>query len=177
MSSLGKRYARAAIEAARDLGGHEAIAAMSESLQHFTLSYMTSAELRELLNNPRLNDDRATVLADIFSELKLNTQTAHLINLLSDSERINLLPEISQQVEILADADAGRVRAEVRAATPLSEQQVQRIATALAKRYGAEVLVRVEVDSALLGGLVCRVGDDVWDSSVKRQLEALHEHF
>ena len=177
MSSLAKRYARAAIEAARDKGGHQAIGAMSRSVQEFTLSYLTATELRELLNNPRLSQDRTQVLNHVFEKLGLEEQAASLMRLLSESERIGLLPEIARQIEVLADIDAGRMRAEVRSATSLSEEQVQRIEKALSQRYHAQVLVSVEVDTGLLGGLVCQIGDDVWDSSVKRQLDSLHEHF
>ena len=177
MSSLAKRYARAAIAAAREQGGHQAIEAISRSVQEFTLSYLTTVELRELLNNPRLSQERLQVLADVFEKLGLEAQAANLVKLLSDSERIGLLPEIARQIEVLADTDVGRLRAEVRSATPLSEQQVQRIEKALSERYHAQVVISVDIDTGLLGGLVCQVGDDVWDSSVKRQLDSLHEHF
>ena len=107
----------------------------------------------------------------------MTPQAVNLVKLLSESERIALLPEIARHIEALADADSGRLRAEVRAATTLSEQQMKRIEKALSRRYNAEVLVSLKVEPSLLGGLVCQVGDDVWDSSVKRQLDALHEHF
>ena len=177
MSSLAKRYARAALSSAGEEGSHAGIEAMAQSIQEFTLNYLTSQELRELLNNPQLGQERSAVLDDVFQKLGMTPQAVNLVKLLSESERIALLPEIARHIEALADADSGRLRAEVRAATTLSEQQMKRIEKALSRRYNAEVLVSLKVEPSLLGGLVCQVGDDVWDSSVKRQLDALHEHF
>jgi F-type H+-transporting ATPase subunit delta len=73
----------------------------------------------------------------------------------------------------LAEEAAGRVRGEVVSATPLDPAQLDRIRSALARRLGRELDLAIRVDPALLGGLVARVGDLVFDGSLRTQLAQL----
>jgi F-type H+-transporting ATPase subunit delta len=73
----------------------------------------------------------------------------------------------------LADEAAGRAKARVRTAQPLSAEQQQRLARALAARAGRAVELEVEVDPTLVGGLVAQLGDTVYDGSLQTQLAQL----
>jgi F-type H+-transporting ATPase subunit delta len=73
----------------------------------------------------------------------------------------------------LAAARRERYVAYVTAPAPLSQQQEDRLAGALARIYGRPVSLRVEVDEALLGGLVVKVNDEVIDGSVLSRLNGL----
>jgi F-type H+-transporting ATPase subunit delta len=65
-----------------------------------------------------------------------------------------------------------RATALVRSAAPLTDQQIARLAAALRAMYGREIDIRVEIDPAVKGGLVVRVGDEVIDGSVAGRLAA-----
>ncbi|WP_054815903.1 F0F1 ATP synthase subunit delta [Nocardia arizonensis] len=86
------------------------------------------------------------------------------------------LGSIGDAFDELSDLAAGRreqIVAHVRAAVALTEQQRDRLAASLARIYGRQVTVHVQVDPSLLSGLVVRVGDDVIDGSAIGRLERL----
>jgi F-type H+-transporting ATPase subunit delta len=92
---------------------------------------------------------------------------------LIDQRRLVAFDAIEAEFVRLADEAAGRVKARVRAAQPLSAQQRTRLERALAARAGRAVELEVEVDPTLVGGLVAQLGDTVYDGSLKTQLEQL----
>jgi len=61
--------------------------------------------------------------------------------------------------------------AEVRSAVPLDEERRTKLAEALSKASGKDVELKVLVDPTLVGGVVARVGDQVFDGSIRRKLE------
>ncbi len=70
---------------------------------------------------------------------------------------------------------AGPREALVTSAVPLDQQQQHTITQALRKKYGAALAVNFEVDPAILGGLIIRVGDQVLDDSVRSRLMAIQQ--
>lgn len=174
MSAIGRRYARAAVEVARDKGG-SALDELSRGLAAFLAAYDASSDLREVLANPALKDERVKVLAAIAAKLHLSELATRTIQLLAERDRIIVLRDVAHEVEALADEQIGRLRANVQSAMPLTEAQTARLATALEKRLGRPVVVTVTLEPALLGGLHVQVGDVTLDSTLKRQLELLRE--
>jgi F-type H+-transporting ATPase subunit delta len=65
--------------------------------------------------------------------------------------------------------------AEVRTAVPLDEDRQRRLAEALSRVSGKQVELRVVLDGSIIGGVVARVGDQVYDGSVRRKLELARE--
>jgi F-type H+-transporting ATPase subunit delta len=175
MTALGRRYARAAVDAADEKGGASAVEALAVGLLSFRDAYKVSDELRELLNNPVFESQREQVLNKVLDAMKVSDQVTGLIRLLAERGRIGILDSVTAEVEGIADERAGRLRAHVSTALALTDSQKERVGKALEKRLGQIVVVTVHVDPELLGGLVCRVGDLTLDSSVRRQLEILRE--
>lgn len=175
MTAVAKRYARAAVEAASEHGGDKAVDALASVLDAFKAAYESCSELKEVLANPALSAHRESVLGAVLDKLGAGPSVARLIKILADNDRINLVPEVTAEVERLVDESAGRLRATVISAIELTQDQSDRIAGALRRRLGRPVLVTVQVDREILGGLICQVGDLKFDSSLKRQLEVLRE--
>jgi len=175
MSVLARRYAHAAIQASEEKGGADAVQTMAKELKAFCEAYNASSELQELLLNPAFKDDRDEVLGKLAQSLKLSDTTTGLLRLLTVNDRIEIISDLAAEVEILADERSGRRRAFVTSAVALSGDQEKRIAAALEKRVGLPVLVTTEVDSNIMGGLVCKIGDLTIDNSIKRQLEIFRE--
>lgn len=71
----------------------------------------------------------------------------------------------------LAAARRGRVVAEVVSAIPLSDQQKQRLGSALARIYGRQVHLNLDVDPEVLGGVRVRIGDEVINGSIADRLD------
>lgn len=179
MSVLGRRYAKAAIEAVTDnLDGQAAAQsadALNSDVQRFVALYKQSAMLQEMLRNPVLKQQRVAALGSILTRLAVGPVAHKLLALLAKRDRMHWLEDVSQQIEAFADRYVGRLRAQVRAAVMPTEAQTKRIAETLERRLGKPVLVTVTAEPALLAGLVCQVGDLTFDSSLSRQLAILTE--
>jgi F-type H+-transporting ATPase subunit delta len=75
----------------------------------------------------------------------------------------------------MAAARRGRIVAEVRSAVELDEGRRQRLAAALQEAVGRPVELHVVIDPTVVGSLAVRVGDELYDGTVKRQLETARE--
>lgn len=175
MSAIARRYARAAVEAVLTHGNLTDVDRLAATLRNFAQAYRDSADLQELMQNPVLVVDRERTLREVLKRLGMVDQGAKLIELLALRDRMNVLDEVVVEVESLADEKALRLRAYVTSAVALTEAQVVRVGKALEARLKKPVLVVVNVEPALLGGLICRVGDLTFDTSVRRQLKVLAE--
>jgi len=80
---------------------------------------------------------------------------------------------IREEYARLVDLDSGLVTAEVLAASPLDERKQDRLRRALSDRTGMEVRLDVKIDESLIGGAIAKVGDLVFDGSIRAQLDGL----
>ncbi len=174
MSAVARRYARAAVDAAAEKGKDE-VDSLLDGLIAFRDSYKESAELRELLANPSLAGERDAALLAFAKKLGLSELSVSLVRLLVENERLELIGEVTEQVDQLSDDLAGRMHASVVSAIPLSDPQKKRIEKALERRFERPVDATIEIDPEILGGLVVRIGDLTIDSSVRRQLELVRQ--
>lgn len=175
MSAAGKRYARAAVEAALDRAGVAAVEELSKEIVLFQLAYNESAELQEILENPSIKKEREAILTALLAKLGAGHEAKNLVLLLAKNDRMAHLADVVQDLLAFADEKAGRLRALVKSAIALTSEQEKRIAGALQKRLGKPVSIETTIDPSLLGGLVCQVGDLTLDNSVKRQLELVRD--
>jgi len=90
--------------------------------------------------------------------------------------RQGLFAEMSHALQGLVDLKLNRVRAAVTVARPVDESLRKAIAARLTEVMGKEVLPHFHEDAGILGGLVVRVGDRVFDGSVKRRMTLLRRH-
>ena len=84
-----------------------------------------------------------------------------------------LLDDIAAEYEELVDRHLGRVHALVATARPVDERLAAAIQKRLSAVFAKEVLPHFRADPALLGGIVVRVGDRVFDGSLRRKLKLL----
>ena len=175
MSAVGRRYARGAVAAAEEQVGPSGADELLAGVLSFQEALRTSHERADLLVNPVLKAQRAPVLKAVLDKMALQPQASALVRMLSDNNRMPFFADVVGEVQAIADEKAGRARAHVQSAIPLAEAQIKRISRALERRVGRKVVVNVEVEPALLGGLVCRVGDLTLDTSLRRQLQVLRE--
>ena len=85
------------------------------------------------------------------------------------------VPAIAREVDAMIEARAGKVAAEVTSAVELSPVQIAQITAQLEKMAGKKVVLTRKVDPALLGGVVARVGDVVYDGSARTQIRTLRD--
>ncbi len=166
-----KRYARALFALAQDESRVEAVRG---ELGGFATLLEKNAELREVLLRPLYPAaQRTAVLEAVADRLGASPLLRKFFALLIHHRRIVEFAAVLEEFDRLADLAAGRVQARVSSAAPLSDAQRERLRAALAARTGSDVRLEVELDPGLLGGVVAKVGDLVYDGSLKTQLEQL----
>jgi F-type H+-transporting ATPase subunit delta len=106
-------------------------------------------------------------------EGKINEVLYHFLLVLNDHNRLGVLREVAVLMRELYERRAGRMHVEVTAAAPLSDEQRERLRQELRQKFGREPILAVRVDPDLLGGLVVRVDDWVYDGSVRARLERI----
>jgi F-type H+-transporting ATPase subunit delta len=171
--SLARRYARAVLEIGIANANLDKIGA---DLRSLAAAMHDSTELVTALTNPAIRRaDRRRVIDGLLQRIGAAPQTKNLIYLLLDGERLGSLEAISREVTAMIEARAGRMSAEVTSAKPLDAAQLAQITTALEKLSGKKVAVTKREDPALLGGVVAKLGDTVYDGSLRTQLRTLRD--
>jgi F-type H+-transporting ATPase subunit delta len=165
-------YAAALLAVARAEGDVEGIA---DELFRVAQAFSRSDDLRETLSDPRVPIERKlSVVSDLLGSRASDT-TVSLVEMLVSTGRIRDFSAITAEMTELAAAAEDEVVAEVRSAIPLDEATIARLAEQLASATGKAVSVRTIVDPAVIGGIVARVGDTVFDGSVRSRLQELRE--
>ncbi|MCE9574619.1 MAG: ATP synthase F1 subunit delta [Deltaproteobacteria bacterium] len=171
--SISRRYARAVL----DLGAAQNnLDKLGSDLRDLAQAMTTSPELVSSLSNPALRRaDRKRILDALLTRIGAHATSKNVVYLLLDRERLGELPAISREVDAQIEAKAGRVTAEVTSAVDLTAAQVTQLTSQLEKLSGKKVQLERKKDPTLLGGLVAKVGDVVYDGSVRTQLRALRD--
>lgn len=170
--SLARRYARALLEAGRDVNKVDAIA---RDLDAF-VAVLDSADgmLRRVLTNPGLTTlERRGVLDAVLGRLSLDAYVVNFFKVLVDKSRFQHLDEIVAAYRHMADEAANRVRATVVTARPLGAPMAKQVQDALAATTGKTVVLSQQVDPNVLGGMVVRIGDTVYDASIRARLSSI----
>ena len=173
-TNIARPYARALFEFAK-VGGAD-IAAWERDLN--LLSVIGSdAQFLRISRDPRVTDAELTAaICDIAAQVqsaKLPAPVVNLIKLVVHNKRIAALPAIAMLFgELRAAAENTRAAVIISAVELTQAQQIQ-FNQVLGKKLGQTVQLTFEVDAALIGGAVIRVGDRVIDGSVRGQLKKL----
>ncbi len=173
-AAVVKPYARALHDLAKERGQADAVGrdlgAMVEVIDR-------DAELRDFFDRPWVSRGakRAAAL-DVATRLGLSPLVRDFVGLVARQGRAAHLGAIAQAYRDLVDADAGRVRARVRTAVPLTEAERDALRARLGERMGArEVILEEELDRNLLGGFVAEIGTYIVDGSLDGQLARIEE--
>jgi F-type H+-transporting ATPase subunit delta len=171
--SLARRYARAVIQLGSERGNLDRIGA---DLRALAAAMTGSPELVSSLTNPAIRRaDRRRVVDGVLTRLSPAPETRNLVYILLDGERLASLAAISREVDAMIEARAGRVAAEITTAQPLQPGELDQITAALERASGKRLSVTRREDPALLGGVVAKLGDTVYDGSLRTQLRNLRD--
>ena len=131
--------------------------------------------LRSALTDPSLPADRKTELIQALLADRVQAATLVLVREVVLRPRGRTIDRGLEEYGRLAAARRERLVAQVRTVVALTDEQLERLGTALAARLGHHVHLNVELDPDLIGGLTVRVGDVLFDGSVAHRL-ALARH-
>jgi F-type H+-transporting ATPase subunit delta len=168
--SVAKVYAIAYLEAAGASSAESAV----EDLDSFVDDVLrTQPEFDQLLRGATLGRDDKLRLIDRVVADRASPLFANLLRVLARHERLALLPAIRHVADLELERRSGRRRVRVTSAAELSASATDAIRASLRQTLQCEPILEMQVDSTLVGGLVIRVGDTVYDGSVKTQVKQL----
>ena len=171
-SDIAKRYARAFFEIAAEEALYEKY---YDELNKFSGIIKESADLKEFLANPVFDQaDKKAVVATLLQKIQLSPITMNFLNLLVDKGRIDILPDIEHCYRVYMDDTLKRVRVSVHTAFPLSAELKGMLQKKLEELTGKQVDMSIAEDASLLGGIVVRVGDTLYDGSIRAQLNNIN---
>jgi F-type H+-transporting ATPase subunit delta len=171
-ADLVEGYARALFAVAEAEGALEDV---EDELFRFARTLEIESGLRDALSDPALPVERKeAVLDDLLGE-RANPHTVGLLKFLVQRGRARDLVRIAERLVGLAAEQRRRAVAEVRTAVPLDGDQQKRLAAALSKASGRDVTLKVLIDPSVIGGVVARVGDQVFDGSIRGRFEDVRQ--
>ncbi len=168
---LGKTYARALIGAAQKSGVAEQVV---EQLGRLVDEYLRgSPQLAAAFASPRIDtDEKARVIDRVFAD-EFHPILVKFLKVLAGRDRLAYVSAVRDAAEAQLDDMMGRVLAEVRTAVPLDDAMRSQVATQIGNIMNKQVRLRESVDPELIGGMVVRVGDSVFDNSVANRLDKM----
>ena len=168
-TTAGRRYAEAAFElAVRD----DALDGWAEGLA-LGARFATDAGVAHVVDNPSIpHADRQAAVGRLL-EGRVLPGVLNLARLLAQRGRFETLPAIAAEYTRLLNRRRGIVEAVVTSAQPLNAKETKALRARVEAMTGSGVDLRTEVDEALIGGLTVRVGDQLFDASLRGRLERL----
>jgi F-type H+-transporting ATPase subunit delta len=166
---IARVYASAFMEVAAKTGDTGALVEEVNSLVTEVLDRFPKLEdtLRSALVQP---EEKEQMLDRLFAKRASNV-VVNFLKVLSRHGRLELLRPIARTLKQLQAERSGQKEVELRVAIPLDDAVRREVENTLRKTLRAEPVIRVVVDPSLLAGMIIRVGDRVYDSSVNTQLE------
>lgn len=170
-ASLAERYATALYDLADQA---KALDAVADDLRAVRGLLAESEDLARLVRSPSIGrDDQAKAVDAIATKAEFDDLTRKFLGVLATNRRLFALGEIGQAYLDELSRRRGEITAHVTSATELSSEQMDKLTDELRKSMGAKVAVDVQVDAALLGGMIVKVGSRMVDSSLRTKLAKL----
>ena len=130
-------------------------------------------KLETALSSPRISEEAKESLLNRVFQGKVDKTLLNFLKVLSRRRRLGALRAIQHATTALRDQRLGRVSVQVTSAQPLTDAQKTDIVARLKASLGITAILAEKVDPSLLGGLIIRVGDRVYDGSALGKIQVL----
>jgi F-type H+-transporting ATPase subunit delta len=170
--SVARRYAAALFAQAKAAG---TVREVREDLHTVALAIGQTKALQAILEQSVVTQERKRALLRAAFGEKISPATLTFLTLLVDKRRIDLLSAVEVEYGRMAREAENIALATAQTAVQLSPAQLVQLRQSLEARTGKRIELRTEVNPELLGGVWVRIGDTVYDGSVRGNLERLRE--
>lgn len=168
---VARTYAEAFLDAA---GSVASVPEVLEEFQSFVDDVLAAnPDFRDILNSEIIKSDVKLGLIDRTAGPSASEFFGNFLRVITRHDRLVLLPLIVEECQHLYEIRTGRQRVQVISATTLSDQQKQQIYDRLNDSLSFDPILEFETDDSLLGGLVIRIGDSVFDTSLRTRVRQL----
>jgi F-type H+-transporting ATPase subunit delta len=171
LNSASLQYAKALADVALAQGAAEPVL---KQLNDFGTSYADSAELRNFLSSPAVTREaKHGVIEKITVRMRASKILRNFLVIIVDRQRMHMLPGIIAAFQEVIRQRQGIAEAEISSPVKLSAAQKTEFKKTLEHLTGKRVEPKYSLDPALLGGAVVRIGDTIYDGSLRNRLNDL----
>jgi F-type H+-transporting ATPase subunit delta len=168
LKSASMQYAKAFADIAIAQGAPQTAV---KQLADFGEAFAESGELRNFLGSPAVDTQvKHRVIEKIVAQLGAGRIVRNFLFVILDHHRAHMLPEIIAAVQEVVRQRQGIAEAEVSSAVELSSAQKTELTKTLGRLTGKRIEPKYSLDPALLGGAIARVGDTIYDGSLRSRL-------
>jgi len=173
---IAKRYARALFALGQEQG-KGAQKQYGEELARIAEAIEAAPLLDRVFRNPVIKvEDKKTVMQKVAERLELSRMVTNFCLFLADKGRLEFLLPIQAFYSKLLDEEEGILRGSLVTAVDLSQKKQDKVRKGLEKQLNSNLVLDFETDQSILGGLLLRIGDKLYDASIKAQLEQVKEN-
>jgi F-type H+-transporting ATPase subunit delta len=172
ISGMAGRYATALFELARD---NKAVDAVKKDLDQFEALANGSADLNRLVRSPVFGaDEQLKALSAILAKAGITGLAANFLRVITTNRRLFAVRDMIRAYRALVARHKGEVTAQVTVAEKLNDKNLDALKSALKSVTGGkDIDLEVEVDPAIIGGLIVKVGSRMVDSSLRTKLNSI----
>jgi F-type H+-transporting ATPase subunit delta len=171
LKSASLQYATALAEIALEQGATEPLL---RQLADFGRAYEESAELRNFLSNPAVKREaKHGVIEKLVARLGASRIVRNFLFVVVDNQRGALIPQMIETFQEVIRQRQGVAEADVESAAELDATQKSQLLLTLERMTGKKIRAKYSLDPALLGGAVVRIGDTIYDGSLKNRLNQM----
>jgi len=168
---MAGRYATALFDLAIE---QNAVDAVSADLAKFDALVAEYAELDRLVRSPVFTaDEQGRALGAVLDKAGIGGLAAKFLKLVTANRRLFAARDMARGFRALVAQHRGELTAQVTVAEKLNDARLNEIKAALKQVTGKDVQVDVQVDPAIIGGLIVKVGSRMIDSSLRTKLNAI----
>ena len=169
---MAGRYGNALFELARD---SKAVDAVKADLERFDALIADNPDLNRMVRSPVFGaDEQLRALAAILDKAGIKGLAANFLRVITTNRRLFAVRDMIRAYRVLAARQKGEVTAEVTVAQPLSDKNIGALKDALKSVTGGkDIDLDMNVDPAIIGGLIVKVGSRMVDSSLRTKLNAI----
>jgi F-type H+-transporting ATPase subunit delta len=168
------RYATSLLEMGEDKNILEVIA---DNVELILNALTENPKLRRMLENPIIKPHtKLSILKEIFSS-QINTATMNFLGFLINKNREDLLYDIFRKFVELYNEKLGMVNVEVETAFEFDEEQMLRLKNRLEEYLNKKARFNFIINKNIVGGFIAKIGDTVYDASLRHQLDLLKKQF
>ncbi len=170
---LARRYAKALFAAGKE---EDKLQAFNETLQALNEFLKANPDIEAALESPVIGlDVKQEVVEELIKAAGVDKTMANFLRILVQNNRVHYLGLIADAYQELMDEEMGIVRAKVTTAVPLKKDLQKKMQDAFSELTGKQVVLEAVEDPDIIGGVIAKVGDKVWDGSIKSQLMGFKE--
>ncbi len=178
MSKLAKRYANAIFELIENESSKAKAGVASEFLEVSTL-YKSNQELREVFNNPILKPSvKKEILQEIMEKSSFKDITKRSLNFILNENRFSYIPDITTELLKNINNSLDQIDVTIILAREMKKGFLSDPLSDIKKKIesefsGKKFVYNTEIDPSIIGGVIVKIGDKLYDFSVKTSLESI----